>query len=161
MATVIAEFPDGSILDYDQGKFDTWCLYLTRPGVSRHAPSDIQYFNQLKQYADKYSAEQVYEDFVRIYDATELTRNIEVHKLIREISQKYNGDSLEVEILFNILYAAMLSEQNRAGTRLGKRIKRLGVHQLLIEDCTVDRAAGFSRNQSWRFIAAECQQRGF
>jgi hypothetical protein len=55
----------------------------------------------------------------------------------------------------------MLAEEKKAGTRLGKRIKRLGVHKLLIEKRTVDEAANFMRGMNWRTIDTMCKERGF
>ena len=55
----------------------------------------------------------------------------------------------------------MLAEENKAFTRLGKRIKRLGMHKLLIENETVADAANFMRGMGWRQIDAMCKERGF
>lgn len=56
---------------------------------------------------------------------------------------------------------AMVAENLKANTRLGKRIKRLGVHQLLFENRTVLDAANFMRGMGWREIAGMCEERGF
>jgi hypothetical protein len=55
----------------------------------------------------------------------------------------------------------MIAEERKAGTRLGKRIKRLGVHKFLIEKKTVTEAANFMRGMGWRQIDAMCKERGF
>jgi hypothetical protein len=39
----------------------------------------------------------------------------------------------------------MVAEENYPGTKLGKRLKRLGVHQILIEGMKVETAANWSR----------------
>jgi len=55
----------------------------------------------------------------------------------------------------------MISEENKANTRLGKRIKRLGVHKLLIENQPVYEAANFMRGMDWRTIDRLCAERNF
>lgn len=161
MGKTINKFSDGSILEYDRGTFDEWCIYLTRPTATRHAPKDVEYFLQLQNFSKKYNAETIYKDFVSVYDmvGTKLTATALEH--INKISSKYGGNALELEILFNIVYAGMVAEENKANTRLGKRIKRLGIHQTLLENMPASQAANFSRNKKWRDIDAECKQRGF
>ena len=55
----------------------------------------------------------------------------------------------------------MVAEENYHGTKLGKRLKRLGIHQILIEGMEVHVAAHWSRGKPWREIAEECERRGF
>ena len=55
----------------------------------------------------------------------------------------------------------MIAEENKAFTRLGRRIKRLGVYGLLLEDMSVEHAADFTRGMRWKDIAAMCSERGF
>lgn len=70
-------------------------------------------------------------------------------------------DTLEVDILFSILYMAMIAEEQKTNTRLGRRIKRLGVYYLLFEGADIHQAANFMRGMGWRDIAALCEKRGF
>ena len=42
MGKPITKFADGSYLEYAQGKFDQWCVYLTRPNQPKYAPQDWQ-----------------------------------------------------------------------------------------------------------------------
>ena len=61
---------------------------------------------------------------------------------IEELFRKRDGG---IHTIFSILYMAMIAEERKAGTRLGKRIKRLGIHKLLIENIPVREAANFMR----------------
>ena len=45
--------------------------------------------------------------------------------------------------------------------RLGKRIKRLGIHELLVEGKSVSDAANFMRGMGWREIDSICRGYGF
>ena len=161
MGQFIKSFSDGSFLEYDQGSFDGWCVYLTKSNGSRRPPRDVDYFSQLKQLADKYGANQVYNDYVRVYNLT--GKQVEEHSLaaISEIAASYGNDTLEADVIFSILYMAMIAEEQKKFTQLGKRIKRLGIHKLLIEDCSVNESANFMRGMGWRDIATLCEERGF
>ena len=55
----------------------------------------------------------------------------------------------------------MVAEENKQFTKLGKRIKRLGIHQILQENLDVAKAAQYSRGMKWREIHDECIERGF
>ena len=46
-------------------------------------------------------------------------------------------------------------------TRLGKRMKRLGSHKLLIENISIHEAANFMRAMSWLDIIYLCKERVF
>jgi len=158
---VIRTFADGSVLEYDRGKFDSWCVFLTRPTKARYAPLDIQYFADIVDYAVHFSPKLIYQDFTTIYNAT--TKQIEESTLglIHDLTQKYGTDALEIEIIFTIIYAGMVAEQNKQFTKLGKRVKRLGIHQVIFDKMLPGQAANFSKGKGWRDIAVECEKRGF
>lgn len=161
MSRLIKTFADGSLLEFDKGGFDDWCVYLTRPKIGKYAPKDTQYFADIKNYAEKYSPQMIYADFVAIYQAVGKQIEKRVLDMIESLSQKYAGDALGVEVVFTILYAGMVAEENKRLTRLGKRVKRLGLYQTLFDGLLPAQAAAFSKGKPWREIAAECQKRGF
>ena len=63
--------------------------------------------------------------------------------------------------MLSVLYLAMIAEERKANTKLGKRIKRLGVHKLLFDGGNVSNSANFMRGMGWREIDALCRQYGF
>ncbi|KPU43872.1 hypothetical protein OXPF_25770 [Oxobacter pfennigii] len=159
---VIKRFPDGSFLEYDRGSFDDWCVYLTSPAGTRRPPRDTDYFQTIKDLAAKYGIDRVYSDYVSIYNVTGGQVEKKVLQQITQIAGRYlPEDVLAVDILFSILYMAMIAEERKANTRLGRRIKRLGIHYLLYEDATISHAANFMRGMNWRQISALCHERGF
>lgn len=161
MGEKIKEFYDGSYLEYDRGSFDEWCVYLTRPNQNRKPPLDIDYFQQLKDYAARYGVDTIYNDYVKVYDLTGKEFEPIVLRKISNIASSYGDDALELDIIFTILYMAMIAEEKKAYTRLGKRIKRLGIHKLLIENYSVKSSANFMRGMGWRDIDALCKERKF
>lgn len=172
-------FSDGSFLEYAQGNYDEWCVYLTRPGQVRYPPRDEIYFAELLQYGNKHGAEQIYNDFVSIYNKTGMDLSDDVFKYIHEISEKFAEDSLEIEILYSILYMGMVAENNKKNAILKKRVKRLGVHQVLMDGMSPEEAANYSKRSRWldnpqkkaiwysmgkkfwKILDKECRARGF
>jgi len=161
MARLIKRFADESVLEFDQGNFDEWCIFLTRPGHPRFAPRDWQYFTRLQQLAAAYGTAKVYTDFVAIFHATTKALDPELIMQISAISQDYALHALRADIVFSLLYAGMLAEENKAFAPLGKRIKRLGVHQVILEEMPPHEAATFSIGRSWHTLAKLCESRGF
>ena len=161
MGQLIKHFPDGSFLEYDWGGFDNWCVYLTDASGNRKPPRDTDYFAQLKNLAERFSTDKVYNDYVKVYELTGKEVSKAALDSISRLSKEYGASANQVDTIFSILYMVMIAEERKAGTRLGKRIKRLGIHKLLIENIPVCEAANFMRGMCWQDIARLCEERGF
>ena len=158
---IIKEFKDGSFLEYNIGRIDQWCVYYTNK-EGRKAPKDTDYFGELYQFSKKYGVDKIYSDYVKIYDKTGKSVDKEVLTYITEIAKEYEEkDILPIDIMFSVLYLAMISEENKAYSKLGKRIKRLGVYSLLKENKTIEESATFMNGMKWREIDKICSKRGF
>lgn len=158
---LIQTFLDGSVLTFDKGTFDEWCVYLQHPAQPKYAPTDLQYFTRLQQLGDIHGHKKIYEDFIAFYTLTSKNIDTRVLSQIRQISATYKSDALEIEILFTILYAGMIAEENKQFAILKKRIKRLGMHQLLIDKVTPETAANFSKGKKWHELDHICKTKGF
>ena len=164
MGTALKTFCDGSSLEFDRGSFDDWCVYLRRPDGTRRAPKDEDYFRMLAYFAREYGAPRVYADFVSLYDQTGKDVDPAVLDACADIAAGYQAhpqDSLRMEKTLDTLYLAMIAEERRAGTRLGRRIKRLGIHALLVEGESLQHAVSFMTGMKWNEIDALCRRRGF
>ncbi len=161
MSIPIKIFSDGSILEFDTGKFDDWCIYLTRPDKTRYAPHDTEYFNFLSNLSKIYTGKTIYNDFITIYNSVSNKLNSEILDKISALSALYGNYSLDFDIWFTTIYAGMVAEENKIFTKLGKRVKRLGIHQILIEGISPIIASDFSRGKTWKVIDALCRERGF
>lgn len=158
----IKEFKDKSFLKYDNGRFDEWCVYYVDENKMAKALSDSDYFEKISKLALKYGKTKIYNDYVNIFEFT--GKNIEEKNLkkITQYSLTYNAeDSLEVDKLFTILYATMIAEENKKYTKLGKRIKRLGIYELLYGEKNVEYAANFMKGMSSQNIDKLCREKGF
>ena len=153
---IVKKFKDGSEIGFGKGRFDDFCVYL-----DNKPPLDVHYFTRLFELKEIYGGSNIYNDFVYIYDLVTKKLESAVLENITHISQKYKDDITRVDKIFTILYMAMIAEENKANTKLGKKIKRLGVHQILIENITPNISANYSKGMKWREIEKECMERGF
>jgi hypothetical protein len=161
MATLVKNVRNKNIVEFDKGAFDEWCVYLTRPGLSRYAPRDTEYFNKLRQLGNKHGHQKIYTHFVTFYTPTNKTIDARILSLITNITNSYSNDAEEMDIWFSVIYAGMVAEENKAFAVLRKRIKRLGMYQVLIEGFDAEYAANFSRGRKWRELDILMRQRGF
>ena len=153
-------FADGSSIGFGRGKIDKFCVFVKdKTGV--RAPLDIEYFQFIHDLAAEYGTLAVYNAFKRIYDVADKELLPEAGSAIDQASERFSESNLKPRFYFSILYLCMVAEQNYPNTRLGKRLKRLGIYQILFEGMAVPEAANWSRGKSWRVIAAECEKRGF
>ena len=147
---------------YDQGWFDEWCVYI-KDGNTKTAPKDVEYFNFFVQLGKKYTCEKVYADFVEIYNL--VSENIEkkvLDKIIDIAKKTYDSSiSKDVAINFTVVYAGMVAERNKAFTVLKERIKRLGIHQILLLDYKAEVAANFSKEKKAKDLDIICKEYGF
>jgi len=77
------------------------------------------------------------------------------------LSQDYTDVWVEMDTWFTVIYAGMIAEENKANAILKKRIKRLGMHQLLLENFKSEEAANFSKNKKWQELDIIMKQKGF
>jgi len=150
MSNKLNHFGNGGFIEFDSGCFDGWCVFVTTPGNKRFAPTDVQYFSRLKKLSEKFGPQKIYDDFVVIYNRTTKNVDSKVFELIAVLSRFYETDALEMELWLNVIYAGMIAEENKENAILKKRIKRLGIHQVLIDEISLEEAAVFSKGKKWK-----------
>lgn len=150
-----------NLVEFDQGAFDSWCVYLTRLNKPKYAPKDIEYFSKLHDLGKIYGENRIYSDFVEFYNLTTSSVDNAVLSLITSISEKYNQHAEEIDVWFTIIYAGMVAEENKANAKLKKRIKRLAMHQIFIEGVKPMIAANFSKDRKWQELDKLMLLRGF
>ncbi len=152
---------NGSYLCYNKGKFDNWCVYEVDKNGEKKAPKDIEYFNDLYEYGKIFGNDEIYNDFVKIYNMTTNTFEQKVVDEIKKITYKYGNLKNELFKDLSILYMAMISEQNKKNAILGKRIKRLGLYYLLIKKQPPEYCAKFMIGKKWQELDKLCTEGGF
>lgn len=144
---------DGSRLVYDQGKFDSWCVYIITPDGRRLAPKDIDCFSRLWFLNKSYPGHKLFHDFLIIFRETTAEINPNVLSKITDIGLTYQtGHQSEVELWMTFLYAGMVAEENKEHAILKKNMKLIGVYQVLMGGFTPAGAASFSRGKSASFL---------
>lgn len=161
MAILIKTINDNILIEFDKGSFDAWCVYLTVKNKRRYAPLDIEYFGELLKKAAIYSPERIYNDFLKIYSRTDKTINPDVLLLIDDIAVGYQEHAEEINIWLTVIYAGMIAEENKEHAILKKRIKRLGMYQIFVENQSPEYAANFSKGKKWRDLDLIMKQYGF
>lgn len=161
MSTLINMVRDVHRVEFDKGAIDEWCVYLQRKGANRNAPRDTEYFTRLLQLSATHGSKKIYDDFVRIYTPTNKEINPMVIDMISVIADSYKQDAEEMEIWLTVIYGGMIAEENKSGAVLKKRIKRLGMHQLLLENFSPEAAANFSRGKKFAELDPLMRSKGF
>ena len=148
METLIKNLRNNRKVVFDSGVFDTWCVYVVETNGDRNAPRDNTYFSELHSIAQKYPNNKVYADFVKIYDLTTPAIETNVLSLIDEIVETYSDeDRVKIEQWFSVIYGGMIAEENKTNAILKKRIKRLGMYQVLIQNINPNVAANYSKGK--------------
>lgn len=153
MERLVKILHNGQQVVFDQGTFDEWCVYLLQNNGKRYAPKDVEYFTQLQELTQYYLTNKVYNDFLQIYYKTTNRLDPEVLEQIDCIAKTYkveHSDTLEKWL--TVLYAGMIAEENKKHAVLKKRIKLLGMYQVLVEQITPEQAAIYSKGMSWQAI---------
>ncbi len=162
MKRLVKHLQNNRVVVFDTGKFDDWCVYVVENNGSRKAHFDETYFSDLHTISYKYDNNKVYHDFVKIYEQTTKAIDPAVLTLIDEIVETYyQEDRLLVEQWFTVIYAGMIAEENKEKAILKKRVKRLGMHQVLILNIPAKEAARFSYGKKWRELDAIMKSIGF
>ena len=145
---VVKTFIDGSYAEFSRGSFDNWCVYMNPIDGNRYAPVDVEYFIFFQRLAEKYSKQMVYNSFVEFYNLTSKTVDEAVLSQIESTSKKFGEEHLDVEKHFTVMYMGMIAEENKAFTKLGKRVKRLGFYQTVILGYSPQDAAFFLKEKN-------------
>ena len=155
------ELQDGKYLYYDKGRFDDWCIYEVFDNGKKSAPKDIDYLNELNKYTKIFDRNKIYQDFVQIYNLTNNQLELSIILEIKNISNTYANYSKDFFRIFAIIYMGMVAEENKKNTKLGKRIKRLGIYYLLVKEKSPSYCANFMKEKNWKEIDKICLEGNF
>jgi hypothetical protein len=158
-AKLITVLTDGSSMVFAKGRFDAWCIYQIR-GKTAYAIKDVDAFRTLEKYTVGLERFSLNKDFLYMFDMVTKVINYDVVERIKFNSKKY-FNQIEIEYIYIFLYAGMIAEENKVKAILKKFIKRLGVHQVLIEKHDAVRAANYSKGRKWQELKLESESRGF
>lgn len=161
MSRIIKMVRGKNLVEFDRGSFDEWCVFLSRPGTAKYAPKDTEYFTILKSMGNRFGPAKIYNDFISYYNQTTKDIDNTILDLITTLSNDYETEAEEMDIWFTVIYAGMIAEENKANTKLKKRIKRLGMHQVLLDNFDPELAANFSKGKNWQELDKLMKEKGF
>lgn len=150
---LLSTLTDSSKVYFTKGSFDAFLVKVTRPDGSTFMPRDDEFFTLVKDFASRFTAETVW------YYLLGVSTSITAHSRVSDF--KIPECFIEYEYLICYMIAAMIAEENKANAIIGKRMKLLGLHQVLMDGFTCHTAANWSKGKPWREIDAECKRRGF
>jgi hypothetical protein len=157
-STLISSVGAGYLV-FSKGRFDCWCIYFVQDKTA-HAIKDVDVFQKISFIGKTKLKYLFYKHFCRIFELTNNVVDKNVIQLIDDISIEYPNAS-EAKYIFLFLYAGMVAEENKRNAIIKKYMKRLGVHQVIIENMRPEVAANYSKGKSWGDIFIECEVRGF
>ena len=157
---LITTLSDKTIIYYEKGRFDNWCVYVKKTDGYRYIPKDVEYFAFFSNLTKEFDKSKIYSDFLIIYKKIDNNISDNVLKIIKKISEKYKDKKNFVELNFVIIYAAMVAERNKKNTILKERIKHLGFYQVVLECMSPLKAANFSKGLKAKEIINICIKKG-
>lgn len=135
------------------------------------APEDVDYMQDIRDLAQRRGQDEIWASFMELYETIPQERGVglarEMLEKSAEISSRYPEEK-GMRQLFDCLLCAMITENNRLkkygspyDTKLGKKLKALGVYQAIYEtDMPIRDVADFSKEKGWMWISEECRKRG-
>lgn len=157
--SVVKEFLDGGRFAFVCGRFDAWMVDCFDMSYLSRYPKDEEIFNMVLLMAKLFGPFSIWEKFQDLFNLTDKNIYQDVLDGIEEMSRKQNSSRLIREV-FTFIYLAMVAEENKIRAPLGKRVKALAMHQLLIEGLPPHIVAECSKGKGWRLLQQWCEQRG-
>ena len=140
-------------IQFAKGDFDCWKVE-TDPKIHM---LDIDWLNEAVRLADDWGKEYVYATFNRVY-------NLVTPDPYDRLSLLATSDMPHKNWLIWLRYALLAEERLRAecpDKPMGKRLKRLALHQTLYQSYTPAKAAKWSVGKSPSITRPICQKYGF
>ena len=162
----IKKFDDDTSYRYKHGEYDKWYVgYYNKDGVELKGKKgegieDERAFKALLRYSKDVGVDTVFNDIMEIFDRTIPQIDPQtVSDFIYQLSLKYGDNKIKAQKLLQYLYMAMISEEMKDKSILGKYMKLLGVYQTLIDGFEPAVAARFSDEVKVRELYNELKTR--
>lgn len=135
------------------------------------APEDVAYMQDIRNLASVYGQDRVWGSFWELYECIPQERGVKISRVMTRTVMSIAGDypsESNLRLTLDCLLCAMIAENNRLmrygspyDTKLGKKVKALGVYQAIYEtQLSIRQVADYSKRKSWRWISNECRKRG-
>lgn len=146
----LKSFHDGTSVVFDRGSFDNYRVsFYCLKGRHIKSPKDVEFLNYFLSIGENEKVwSNIYSSFRSINSKT---------KFNEVIFPKIKG-TVEEEKYLSAYAAALIAEERKANTRLGKLVKFIALHQVLMQDWDSYAASKWSYGRKWTEIAAECEK---
>lgn len=173
---------DGTLcIFFAQGKIDNWCAYVAERDRDYkwhlYAPKDEFYFERVlyiareleKTYPNRKESafERVYHEVLHIaeimfYDPKHVSDVIcnEIDRIVEKYAAENEAYRGILSLALYELYYGMIAEENKDDTTLGRKIKMIGLHDLLIKRKGVKVSCDCNKEQNRNIIQHECDKLG-
>lgn len=142
---------------FGKGRFDEWCVY-SKENNKIICYKDKDYFEYINFLSKEYVKYFVYNDFLYIYN--NIDKNFDKNKMLeicKKVSKKYKQKTLKWWI---VLYMTMVAEENKENKILGKRIKHLGIYNILFDEYEIDYVTNYMNGMKWYELDKLMKERG-
>jgi DNA polymerase-3 subunit alpha len=163
------DFPHGPRIWFTTGDGDAngWRdNWKVKTNGNWYYPLDRQLFTALLKMQANHG-DKVYDTCFKVFKITPLRMAEDVipeQKIwnnIMGLATPFGKDVEQAREVFGYIYYVMMAEENKDKAQAGKRVKMLGIHQVLKDGMAPAEAADCSRGQSFPWISGECKARGF
>lgn len=149
---VLTTFKDKTQLVFKEGRFDKYLVTLIDNNGNSFSPKDVDFLNFFQTYSDRQDLWELLLELSQFLDKDTAFSDLVIPSI---------KDTIEEKKMFAAYAATLIAEENRAKTKLGKRIKLIAAHQVLIQGWQPQKAADWSRGLRWATISQECDRYGF
>lgn len=136
----LRQFVDGTQLVYDDGEYDGWRVSFYDNDKFVWSPTDEELFSELLSFGQEHND--------LFYAILAVADQIGPRTDFAQVRIETIDGTLKEEKMYSALAAMMIAEERKKSTQLGKKVKLLGLFQLLLEGFTPYKAAHWSRGRS-------------
>lgn len=115
---------------FGEGNIDEWCVYCVKPNCRTWFAYDHEYLSWIRKMGKFHGDDKVYDSFVRIFDNVSYDYDmIDGYRVICDVAKDYH----HTDHFWAWFWMTMVAEERKENAILGKRIKRLGVYNVLFD----------------------------
>jgi hypothetical protein len=159
---LIRAFSNGAFLEYARsGDVPNFQIYYVDFKGQRRRASREEALSRLVSFSESHDRLDLYHRYSRLYELSSHDIESEVLKQIDLWAKDYAMGDLSFQCLYSFLYAELVLMSGEISGLSERRLQRLAIHHVLIEERPVSYACRFSTKVSRDRVIAECVLRGF
>ena len=142
---------------FGEGNIDEWCVYCIKPNKKTWFAYDHEYLSWIRKMGKFHGENKIYDSFIRIYNNVSYNYDmIEGYEVIKDVSSDYP----RTEHYWTWFWMTMVAEERKENAILGKRIKRLGVYNILFDKYKLRYITSYMVGMKWYDLEELMMERG-